>query len=60
MNTIKWYSVVKTLEVAEPCSSDNHSPFTKQSQVLMTQEMPFENTVGKGENAGNILLWGKG
>ena len=30
------------------------SPFTKQSQILMTQgKKPFGNIVGKGENAGN-------
>ena len=30
------------------------SPFTTQSRLLSTLEKkPFENTVGKGENAGN-------
>ena len=29
-------------------------PFPKQSRVFMThRKKPFENTVGKGENAGN-------
>ena len=31
-------------------------PFTTQYQLLMTlKNEPFENIVGKGENAGNLL-----
>ena len=40
----KWIGVVFTLP----------QHFTTQSQILMTlYERPFENFVGKGENAGN-------
>ena len=38
-------------------------PFPKQSQLFNDlEEMPFENTVGKGENAGNqhFLLFPQG
>ena len=45
-----YFQIYKTLEKKKECSY----LFTKQSRRLTTlQKMPFENIVGKEENAGN-------